>query len=52
MFSNACKWLKNSPDARHVFANLARIGALELAELGAALDLEEDLLAGRAHHLV
>lgn len=41
----------DSPDAGDIFAHFARIGALELAELGATLDLEEDLLARRAHHL-
>ena len=43
--------LENPPDARHVFADLARIGALELAELGAALNLEEHFLAGRRYDL-
>jgi hypothetical protein len=52
---NANHWTKkssfNSPDAANILAHLAGISTLKLAQPGAPLDLEENLLPRRADNL-
>lgn len=42
----------HKPNTINVLANLACIGALELAQLGTPFDLEKDLLASSTNDLV
>lgn len=39
------------PDAVHILPYFVRVCALQLGQLGAPLDLEEDFLAGTRYHL-